>query len=946
MGYLPINSNYSIMNMKKIVLLFFSLALTVNCSPDPEIPVYTLTVIAGDGGTVSQMGGSFEEGTSVTITATPNPEYEFTGWSGGASGTDNPLTLVMTTDKSITASFAKKKYALTVDVVGQGTVNEQVISAGKSTDYNSGSLVRLTAVAATGWQFVSWSGISDSTDPIIEVLVTGPKTATATFIRKQYDLTVNVVGQGDVTEQVINTGRTTQYEYQTKVELTAIAEDGWRFAGWSGAVSGDTNPIQITVSEATEVTATFEREYPLTVNIVGEGEVTEEIVSTGRTTNYLEGKSVLLTAIPAAGWRFDGWTGAVTSEENQIQLSITQAKEVTATFIQIYDLTLEIVGDGEVTEEIINTSRTTTYDSDKTVRLTAVPDAGWRFVGWTGDLVSPSNPVDVLMSDAKSITATFVQTYDLTVNIVGQGTVTEEIVNASRTTNYDTGTTVRLTAVALPNWEFSGWTGAITSSETVIEILVSESKEVTATFITFDEDGDGVLDGDDLCPGTPEGSVVNENGCHQLLYLDENGVTIKAYPTTNVGDKGIINGVEYTVVDITTLKDLISNNEDVTKVVTSKITNFDILFYKKANFNQDISNWDTSNVTSMRSMFDEATAFNQDIGDWDTSNVTNMGSMFYGATAFDQDIGDWDTSSVTSMEEMFLVAKSFNQDIGDWDTSSVTSMGRMFNGATAFNQDIGSWNVSNVTNMRVMFFLATSFNQDIGDWDTSNVTNMGAMFQQAITFNQDIGDWDTSNVTMMGSMFSVATSFNQDIGDWDTSNVTNMSYMFSAVKDFNQDIGDWDTSNVTNMGYMFYKATAFNQDIGSWDTSSVTDMSHMFHQALSFNQDIGDWDTSNVIDMSYMFYQVITFDQDIGSWDTSNVKNMKAMFYEAATFNQDIGDWDTSNVIDMVGMFNAAYSFNQDLKRWCVVKVQNKLIFDNNALSWTLPKPVWGTCPQ
>ena len=468
--------------MKKILFLIVLCLISINCSSEPEIPVYTLTVTAGDGGTVSQTGGSFEEGTSVTITATPNPDYEFTGWSGGASGTDNPLTLVMTSDKSITASFAKKKYALTVDVIGQGTVNEQVISAGKSTDYNSGSLVRLTAVAAAGWQFVSWSGISDSTDPIIEILVTGPKAATATFIRKQYDLTVNVVGQGDVTEQVINTGRTTQYEDQTKVELTAIAEDGWRFAGWSGAVSGDTNPIQITVSEATEVTATFEREYPLTVNIVGEGEVTEEIISSGRTTNYVEGKSVLLTAIPAAGWRFDGWTGAVTSEENQIQLSITQAKEVTATFIQIYDLTLEIVGNGEVTEEIINTSRTTTYDSDKTVRLTAVPDAGWRFVGWTGDLESTSNPVDILMSDAKSITATFVQTYDLTVNIVGEGTVSEVVVNTSRTTNYDTGTTVILTAQASEGWEFTGWTGDINSTDPQVQTVISEPKSIIATF--------------------------------------------------------------------------------------------------------------------------------------------------------------------------------------------------------------------------------------------------------------------------------------------------------------------------------------------------------------------------------------------------------------------------------------------------------------------------------
>ena len=65
------------------------------------------------------------------------------------------------------------------------------------------------------------------------------------------------------------------------------------------------------------------------------------------------------------------------------------------------------------------------------------------------------------------------------------------------------------------------------------------------------------------------------------IYLDTNGVTIKAYDWSEVGDKGIIDGVEYTVVDEATLRQMVANDEDVTKVVTTKITDISSLFKEK-----------------------------------------------------------------------------------------------------------------------------------------------------------------------------------------------------------------------------------------------------------------------------------------------------------------------------------------------------------------------------
>src|SRR5690625_3182849 len=112
-----------------------------------------------------------------------------------------------------------------------------------------------------------------------------------------------------------------------------------------------------------------------------------------------------------------------------------------------------------------------------------------------------------------------------------------------------------------------------------------------------------------------------------LIYLAENGVTIKC-PKASFGYKAEVNRVEYEVVDRARLEQRIKNDENVTNVCTSLITDMSELFYVKTAFNQPIGSWDVSNVSTMRSMFTATISFNQDISDWDVSNVRDMSWMF------------------------------------------------------------------------------------------------------------------------------------------------------------------------------------------------------------------------------------------------------------------------------------------------------------------------------
>jgi uncharacterized repeat protein (TIGR02543 family) len=295
----------------------------------------------------------------------------------------------------------------------------------------------------------------------------------------QYSLTVNAVGNGTVTQNPLST----TYASGTNVTLTAVPGAGWTFQGWSGDLAGVLNPANITMNGNKTVTATFMQPgkyYNLTVNVVGNGTVLQSPFN----TTYLSGSVVTLTAAPSLNWTFFGWSGDLTGTQSPANITINGNKTVTATFVQVssasYSLTVNVVGNGTVLQSPFNT----TYASNTLVTVTAVAGANWSFSSWAGDVTGAQNPANITMNGNKSVTATFVKifsaTYALTVNIVGNGTVTQNPVNAT----YISGTNVTLTAVPGANWTFQGWSGDLTGTQNPASMTVDGNKTVTATFVT------------------------------------------------------------------------------------------------------------------------------------------------------------------------------------------------------------------------------------------------------------------------------------------------------------------------------------------------------------------------------------------------------------------------------------------------------------------------------
>ena len=79
---------------------------TTNTTTTPTVTQYTLTVTAGTGGTVSTAGGTYNDGTSISITATPSEGYGFIGWNGSNS-TSSTISVTLTADTTIEALFGQ-----------------------------------------------------------------------------------------------------------------------------------------------------------------------------------------------------------------------------------------------------------------------------------------------------------------------------------------------------------------------------------------------------------------------------------------------------------------------------------------------------------------------------------------------------------------------------------------------------------------------------------------------------------------------------------------------------------------------------------------------------------------------------------------------------------------------------------------------------------------------
>lgn len=687
-----------------ILVLLFSCETTNSDFVDSLPNIYTLntSVEPENAGTVNPSGGTFSRGETVFVEALPGDGFVFDQWGGDLTGSENFITLTFTQDRTITAYFIEQTYDLTIEIVGEGRVSEELVQT-----KSIGSL------------------FSDQKPDSIVLGHSKNESLKEPLDSSRYTQAVenNILNNQVKRIQSTRTGADGEFT----VRLTAEPDSGWVFDRWEGDLTGNENPEEITLSsdQSGNITVVFLSDDGNDISKVSGDDQTAAVGSTldqpfivkveDQFGNPVSGFNVEfeITEIPsgAAGQSLSNKTfssnssgeassvltlgstpgfyvveaRAGTAEAVEFKATATPGKisairstitvnpsrlsvgEISTVVVElrdsfdnaisgVSDFSINVSGDATVEEGIIETENQGTYQfgisNSKVERVTLEVRAN-----------------DVTLDDQPSIIFTEGNVSFITIDEIESPQEVGVAFPVSMTAKDQSGNTVNgYNSTASLNITIGG----ISPSE----VNFSEGK-VTVNITAEEAAEEQVITVTDSEAPSINGESNTFQTIYPLFFLDDNGLTIRC-PDAQPGETGVVNGIVYEAVDRGLLMKYRNEGSDLSRVCTTPVNNMKNMFENRESFNQNISGWDVSNVTDMEKMFEEASSFNVNIGNWKVSNVTDMSDMFSEASSFNQDLGGWDVSNVTNMDKMFDDASSFNQDLRNWCVRNIEKEPRDF----------------------------------------------------------------------------------------------------------------------------------------------------------------------------------------------------------------------------------------------------------------------------
>ncbi|HEC02488.1 MAG TPA: hypothetical protein ENI81_03030, partial [Phycisphaerales bacterium] len=287
------------------------------------------------------------------------------------------------------ASMSPKIYTLTYNAGPNGSISGDAQQTVKQGDNGTAVI----PVPDVGYHFENWSDGSTA-DPRTDTNVSADITVTANFAVNRYQVDVNSIPGGSTDKDGAHA-----VKHGDTLTITPSSDIGYHFTGWSGDASGDADPLAVTVTSDMAITANFEiNTYNLTYKADSNGSIsgnTEQIVEHGS-----DGTSV--TPIPNAGYRFVNWSDGST-EYPRTDKNVVSDINVTANFIiNEYQVDVNSTTGGSTDKD-----GTHTIQHGDTLNIAATADAGYRFIGWSGDASGDAKTLTLTVTSDMAITANF-----------------------------------------------------------------------------------------------------------------------------------------------------------------------------------------------------------------------------------------------------------------------------------------------------------------------------------------------------------------------------------------------------------------------------------------------------------------------------------------------------------------------------------------------------------
>ncbi len=421
------------------------------------------------------------------------------------------------TESEVRELADREFFALTVTSDGEGSGSVQVdppdviCSDRCSQDYAAGASVTLPDLPDDESEFAGWDGGGCSGTAPCTVTMNRTRTIRATFDILKFALTIRKPGNGNgtmISEPMdIDCGATCSHDFDpdTVVELTAVADDDSVFVGWSGSGCSGTDTCIVTLSRNRTVKANFIRLFPLAVTLGGtqDGRVISDPagIDCGEDCEaiYESDTRVTLTAIPGPTSSFGRWNGnGCSGSDPECRVNVNRARSIEAVF-DLLRFRLRVrktgSGNGRITSEPrgINCGGDCgqTYDIGTVVTLTAVPDNNSIFLGWEGGGCIGTGDCVVAISEALTVVARFERLFSLTVSKTrvreADGTISSIpggiVCGDTCQQRFINNTSVTLTATPGVNARFINWQGEGCFGEVATcTVQMDRNRTVTATF--------------------------------------------------------------------------------------------------------------------------------------------------------------------------------------------------------------------------------------------------------------------------------------------------------------------------------------------------------------------------------------------------------------------------------------------------------------------------------
>jgi uncharacterized repeat protein (TIGR02543 family) len=360
------------------------------------LDTYTLTVNTTDG-TVAKNPDQpiYNHGLSVELTATPAVGYHFVDWTGDATGSVNPVTITMDSNKNITANFAINTYTINATAGANGGISP---SGNITVNHDGNQTFTITPDVGYNVADLFVDGIhQDSVASYTFYNVTANHTINATFSINLY--TINATASAGGT--IIPNG-TVAVPHGGSQQFIISPDVGYHFIDlFVDGIHSD-SMISYTFENAV-VNHTIDASFAINTYTLNITATNGTVAKNPDQPTYDHGTNVELTATPSTGYHFVDWAGDTTSSITPVTVTMDGNKTVTANFaINTYTLTVNATN-GTVAKN----PDQPTYDYETTIELTATPSMGYHFIDWTGDAAGSVNPITVMMDGNKSITANF-----------------------------------------------------------------------------------------------------------------------------------------------------------------------------------------------------------------------------------------------------------------------------------------------------------------------------------------------------------------------------------------------------------------------------------------------------------------------------------------------------------------------------------------------------------